>query len=156
MPLPRLALTPEVGHGPLDGAWWPRCDSLELELPSLVAALEPDRGSTVRITVDAAQWPDPPHTIMAPGQVIAVDVTGSADGEISVGSKGELGTRHREYSPNRPIEQNYSRHIVEHHVLLSNQVAVVVAKRFIFRRADHHGDTERAQGELRAPFPKEN
>ncbi|MFI8531292.1 DUF5994 family protein [Streptomyces aquilus] len=79
MPLPRLALTPEVSHGPLDGAWWPRCDSLELELPSLVAALEPDRGSTVRITVDAAQWPDPPHTIMAPGQVIAVDVTGSAD-----------------------------------------------------------------------------
>ncbi|MET9912304.1 DUF5994 family protein [Streptomyces sp. NPDC006476] len=79
MPLPRLALTPEVSHGPLDGAWWPRCDALELELPSLVAALEPDPGSTVRITVDAAQWPDTPHTVMAPGQVIAVDVTGSAD-----------------------------------------------------------------------------
>jgi hypothetical protein len=79
MPLPRLALTPEVSHGPLDGAWWPRCDALELELPSLVAALEPDRGSTVHVTVDAAQWPDTPHTVLAPGQVIAVDVTGSAD-----------------------------------------------------------------------------
>lgn len=83
MPLPRLALTPEVSHGPLDGAWWPRCDALELELPSLVAALEPDRGTTVRVTVDAAQWPDAPHTVMAPGQVIAVDVTGSA-GEAHV------------------------------------------------------------------------
>ncbi|MGW6960148.1 DUF5994 family protein [Streptomyces chartreusis] len=83
MPLPRLALTPEVSHGPLDGAWWPRCDALELELPSLVAALEPDRGTTVRVTVDAAQWPDAPHTVMAPGQVIAVDVTGSV-GEAHV------------------------------------------------------------------------
>lgn len=83
MPLPRLTLTPEVSHGPLDGAWWPRCDALELELPSLIAALEPDRGSTVRVTVDAAQWPDAPHTVMAPGQVIAVDVTGSA-GEAHV------------------------------------------------------------------------
>jgi hypothetical protein len=43
----------------------------------------------------------------------------------------------------------------EYAVLLSNQVAVVVAKGFIFRRADHLGDTETAQGELRAPFPKE-
>ena len=83
MPLPRLALTPEVSHGPLDGAWWPRCDALELELPSLVAALEPDRGSTVHVTVDAAQWPDTPHTVLAPGQVIAVDVTGPA-GEAHV------------------------------------------------------------------------
>ncbi|MER5512950.1 DUF5994 family protein [Streptomyces sp. NPDC002766] len=39
MPLPRLALASGVRHGPLDGAWWPRCGSLELELPSLVAAL---------------------------------------------------------------------------------------------------------------------
>lgn len=83
MPLPRLALTPGLSHGPLDGAWWPRCDALELELPSLVAALEPDRGSTVRVSVDAAQWPDTPHTVMAPGQVIAVEMTGSA-GEAHV------------------------------------------------------------------------
>ncbi|GAA3799147.1 hypothetical protein GCM10022403_036380 [Streptomyces coacervatus] len=83
MPLPRLALTPGVGHGPLDGAWWPRCDALELELPSLVALLEPGRGTTVRVTVDAAQWPDAPHTVMAPGRVIAVEPAGSA-GEAHV------------------------------------------------------------------------
>jgi hypothetical protein len=78
MPLPRLALTPGVGHGPLDGAWWPRCDALELELPSLVATLEPDLGTTVYVTVDAAQWPDAPHTVMAPGRVITVEATRSA------------------------------------------------------------------------------
>ncbi|MFF4799924.1 DUF5994 family protein [Streptomyces sp. NPDC001351] len=78
MPLPRLALTPGLTHGPLDGAWWPRCDVLELELPSFVASLEPGRGTTVRVTVDAAQWPDAPHAVMAPGRVIAVKPTGSA------------------------------------------------------------------------------
>ncbi|MDT7839714.1 DUF5994 family protein [Streptomyces justiciae] len=81
MPLPRLALTPGVSHGPLDGAWWPRCDVLELELPSLAAALEPDRCSTVGVTVDAAQWPDAPHTVMAPGRVITVEPTRSAGEE---------------------------------------------------------------------------
>lgn len=53
MPLPRLVLAQDLGHGPLDGAWWPRCDALELELPSLVALLEPEWGTTVRVTVDA-------------------------------------------------------------------------------------------------------
>ncbi|MGW3209572.1 DUF5994 family protein [Streptomyces sp. NPDC001135] len=73
MPTPRLALTPDVSHGPLDGAWWPRCDALELELPSLVGSLEPDPDTTVRVTVDPAEWPDTPCTVMAPGRVTAVE-----------------------------------------------------------------------------------
>ncbi|MFE0509733.1 DUF5994 family protein [Streptomyces sp. NPDC058964] len=76
MPLPRLTLTPDVSHGPLDGAWWPRCDTLELELPSLVSSLEPDSDTTVRVTVDPAEWPDAPHTVMAPGRVIDVEPAG--------------------------------------------------------------------------------
>ncbi len=76
MPTPRLALTPDVSHGPLDGAWWPRCDALELELPSLVGSLEPDPDTTVRVTVDPAEWPDTPRTVMAPGRVIAVEPAG--------------------------------------------------------------------------------
>ncbi|MEU1254130.1 DUF5994 family protein [Streptomyces chartreusis] len=79
MPLPRLTLNQGVSHGPLDGAWWPRCDALELELPSLVASLELDRGTAIRVTVDAVQWPDAPRTVMAPGRVITVERTGSAD-----------------------------------------------------------------------------
>ncbi|MGW2831825.1 DUF5994 family protein [Streptomyces sp. NPDC001286] len=80
MPLPRLVLAEDVGHGPLDGAWWPRCDVLELELPSLVALLEPERGGTVRVRVDASQWPKAPRTVMAPGRVISVEPTEAADG----------------------------------------------------------------------------
>ncbi|GHD90927.1 DUF5994 family protein [Streptomyces naganishii] len=76
MPTPRLALTTDVGHGPLDGAWWPRCDALELELPSLVGSLEPDLETAIRVTVDPAAWPDTPSTVMAPGRVIAVEPAG--------------------------------------------------------------------------------
>ncbi|MFJ4321881.1 DUF5994 family protein [Streptomyces tricolor] len=76
MPLPRLTLTPDVSHGPLDGAWWPRCDALELELPSLVDWLEPDSVTAVRVTVDPAEWPDAPRTVMAPGRMIAVEPAG--------------------------------------------------------------------------------
>ncbi|WP_317446183.1 DUF5994 family protein [Streptomyces collinus] len=83
MPTPRLTLTPDVSHGPLDGAWWPRCDALELELPSLIDSLEPDPDTTVRVTVDPAEWPDAPGTVMAPGRVIAVEPTGP-EGETHV------------------------------------------------------------------------
>jgi hypothetical protein len=76
MPPPRLALTPDVSHGPLDGAWWPRCDALELELPSLIGSLEPDAGAAVRVSVDPAEWPDAPNTVMAPGRVISVEPAG--------------------------------------------------------------------------------
>ncbi|KUN10634.1 hypothetical protein AQI95_01935 [Streptomyces yokosukanensis] len=76
MPLPRLTLTPEVSHGPLDGAWWPRCDALEIELPSLVGSLEPEPGAAIQVTVDPAGWPDAPRTVMAPGRVIAVEPAG--------------------------------------------------------------------------------
>jgi hypothetical protein len=72
MPLPRLALAPDAGHGPLDGAWWPRCDALELELPALVGSLDPGVGTVTRVTVGTAAWPDAPRRVMAPGHVIEV------------------------------------------------------------------------------------
>lgn len=72
MPLPRLRLTPDTSHGPLDGAWWPRCDALELELPALVGSLDPSSGTVTRVTVGTAAWPDAPQEVMAPGHVIEV------------------------------------------------------------------------------------
>ncbi|EFE72133.1 conserved hypothetical protein [Streptomyces viridosporus ATCC 14672] len=72
MPLPRLRLTPDVSHGPLDGAWWPRCNALELELPALVGSLDPAVGTVTRVTVDTASWPDVPQTVMAPDHMIEV------------------------------------------------------------------------------------
>lgn len=79
MPLPRLRLTPDGSHGPLDGAWWPRCDALELELPALVGSLDPSTGAVTRVTVESAAWPDAPHKVMtAPGHVIEVALTDGA------------------------------------------------------------------------------
>jgi hypothetical protein len=72
MPVARLALTPGVSRGPLDGAWWPRCDLLELELPALVDSLGPSLGTITHVTVDAVAWPDVPHTVTAPGRAIGV------------------------------------------------------------------------------------
>lgn len=75
MPVARLALTPGVSHGPLDGAWWPRCDMLELELPALVGSLDPGLGTVTRVTVDAVAWPDAPRTITTPGHLIEVTLS---------------------------------------------------------------------------------
>ncbi|MER7184668.1 DUF5994 family protein [Streptomyces hyaluromycini] len=94
MPMPRLSLTGGVGSGPLDGAWWPRCGVLELELPSLVSELEPVPGAQVRVTVDPADWPDAPRTVMAPGRVIAVEPAGPGGGAhvitLDCGTAGRL------------------------------------------------------------------
>ncbi|MGW2935602.1 DUF5994 family protein [Streptomyces sp. NPDC001156] len=84
MPLPRLNLTPDVSHGPLDGAWWPRCDALELELPSLVGSLDPNVGTVTRVTVGTAAWPDAPQKVMAPGHVIEVVLTDLAAGAHAI------------------------------------------------------------------------
>ncbi|MFF8729000.1 DUF5994 family protein [Streptomyces sp. NPDC015171] len=72
MPVPRLTLTAGVSRGPLDGAWWPRCDLLELELPALVGSLAPGLGTVTRVTVDAVAWPDVPRTVAAPAGLIEV------------------------------------------------------------------------------------
>jgi hypothetical protein len=79
MPLSRLSLTPEASHGPLDGAWWPRCDALALELPALVGSLDPGHGTVTRVTVSAADWPDALQTVPAPDHVIEVVLSGEAD-----------------------------------------------------------------------------
>ncbi|MFF7184044.1 DUF5994 family protein [Streptomyces sp. NPDC008222] len=79
MPLPRLTLRPDVSHGLLDGAWWPRCGVLELELPALVGSLDPGFGTVTRVTVDTAAWPDAPRSVMTPGHAIEVALT---DGDI--------------------------------------------------------------------------
>ncbi|CAL9525788.1 hypothetical protein SUDANB105_03916 [Streptomyces sp. enrichment culture] len=81
MPLSRLSVTPECSHGPLDGAWWPRCDALELELPALVGSLDPGHGTVTRVTVGAATWADAPRTVSAPDHLIEVVLSDAADEE---------------------------------------------------------------------------
>ncbi|MFF5407039.1 DUF5994 family protein [Streptomyces misionensis] len=79
MPLSRLSLAPQASHGPLDGAWWPRCDALALELPALVGSLDPGHGTVTRVTVGAADWPDAPRTVSAPDHAIEVVLSDDAD-----------------------------------------------------------------------------
>ncbi|MEU0599934.1 DUF5994 family protein [Streptomyces sp. NPDC006393] len=92
MPLPRLRLTPVASHGPLDGAWWPRCDTLELELPALVGSLDPSAGTVTRVTVESAAWPDAPRRVTAPGHVIEVALRdGAAEAHAITVDCGTLG-----------------------------------------------------------------
>lgn len=72
LPPARLALAAATGRTPLRGAWWPRCDLLELELPSLVGALGPGVGTVTGVTVDAVAWPGVPRTVATGGGVIDV------------------------------------------------------------------------------------
>ncbi|WP_327352473.1 DUF5994 family protein [Streptomyces sp. NBC_01304] len=71
---PRLALKPEaaVGHGLLDGAWWPRSRDLPHELPSLTDVLDPLWGRVTRIAVNPGQWPVVPREVPVGGRVVKV------------------------------------------------------------------------------------
>ncbi|MEU0009004.1 DUF5994 family protein [Streptomyces sp. NPDC006314] len=102
MPLPRPPLTPDVAHGPLDGARWPRCEALEPELPALVGSLDPSAGTVTRVTVGIAVRPDAPRKVMAPvrpdaprrvmapGHVVEVVRTGLA--AVAHAITGDCGT----------------------------------------------------------------
>jgi hypothetical protein len=92
MPLPRLRLTPGVSHGPLDGAWWPRCDALELELPALVGSLDPGIGTVTRVTVGTAAWPDGPQEALSAPRLLAL-VESGLDGQDTWESEGGSGLR---------------------------------------------------------------
>ncbi|GAV38260.1 DUF5994 family protein [Streptomyces acidiscabies] len=69
----RLSLAP-AGPAPalLDGAWWPRCRDLGVELPSLTAVLDPLWGRITRITVNPTHWPAVPRKVPVAGHVVKV------------------------------------------------------------------------------------
>lgn len=76
----RLSLSPgshraeyaTPGPGPLDGAWWPRSRDLTLEVPPLIAALEPVWGRVTRVTVNPMHWPVIPKKVQLPDRVVRV------------------------------------------------------------------------------------
>jgi hypothetical protein len=80
LPPARLALTPAgTGHGPLDGAWWPRCRELALELPALTDVLGPRWGPVTHVMVDRACWSHAPRTVLVPGHVVRVGRSGAKE-----------------------------------------------------------------------------
>ncbi|WP_369390755.1 DUF5994 family protein [Streptomyces sp. CG1] len=85
----------ETGSRPAAPGTGPRpCAAPELELPSPIGSLEPDPGTTVRVTVGPAEWPDAPHTVMPPGREIAVEPAGSGSAaHVIILACGTVGRR---------------------------------------------------------------
>jgi hypothetical protein len=59
----RLAISPAVGRGRLDGAWWPATDDLAVELPYLVEHLPASLGRVTRVVYSRAGWKTAPRRI---------------------------------------------------------------------------------------------
>ncbi|KZS60472.1 DUF5994 family protein [Mycobacterium ostraviense] len=58
---PRLRLKPKAPTtGYVDGAWWPHCDDLPIELPDLLAVLSVRLGPIDRVTYHLAEWAEAP------------------------------------------------------------------------------------------------
>lgn len=69
----RLDLKPAgTPSGLLDGAWWPHSDDLQLELPSLVSALDVTWGRITRVTVNPLHWRPLPGQVRVPGHTVKV------------------------------------------------------------------------------------
>jgi hypothetical protein len=65
---PRLRLAGTLGHGSVDGAWWPASRAPEAELRTLLDDL-PDRGTAVlRIAMSRTHWDDGPRRIQLRGR----------------------------------------------------------------------------------------
>jgi hypothetical protein len=59
----RLALSESIGHGGLDGAWWPRSRNLETELADLVQRFPLSVGRIVRAVYSTPDWQPAPRRI---------------------------------------------------------------------------------------------
>lgn len=69
----RVRLDP--AHSPMrcvDGAWWPRSRDLSVEIPALLAALEPSIGPVERVSVHAGSWPEQPRRLIVDGRRISL------------------------------------------------------------------------------------
>ncbi|WP_172385915.1 DUF5994 family protein [Streptomyces sp. MNP-20] len=70
-PPARLALRPpSFPPGPVCGAWWPRSNDLEAELPGLAAAFATEKGRVTRITSHRETWSAAPHSLRVPGHTV--------------------------------------------------------------------------------------
>lgn len=72
--VPRLLLKPNAPHtGYVDGAWWPRGDDLEAEIPGLVALLSDRLGSVDRVLYKVSDWAKAPAKIPVAGHPVHLD-----------------------------------------------------------------------------------
>lgn len=83
--LPRLALEPALSQtGVFDGAWWPRSNRVEAELPDLITALAAHVGRIVRVGLDTGAWDDVPRSVTVDGRAIRISWFPGSDRTISL------------------------------------------------------------------------
>ncbi|MEV0500264.1 DUF5994 family protein [Streptomyces spectabilis] len=72
-PPARLALRPpSFPPGPVCGAWWPRSDDLEVELPGLADAFADQKSRVTRIASHRGTWSTAPRTLRLPSHTVQV------------------------------------------------------------------------------------
>jgi len=74
--------------GVLDGAWWPRSEHIESELPALVSALTRHIGPITRVGLDATAWEGLPTRLTVEDRVVHIDSYPVGDDTILV-TRGE-------------------------------------------------------------------
>jgi len=83
--LPRLVLEPAMaGTGLFDGAWWPRSNEIEAELPDLITALGAHLGRIRRVALDAGFWDGVPRSIIVNGDLVRIGWVAASAGTISL------------------------------------------------------------------------
>jgi hypothetical protein len=71
---PRLRLKPKApSSGYVDGAWWPRSDDLEAELPDLLAVLSVRLGRIDRVMYNADEWTKAAAKLVTGGRAVRLD-----------------------------------------------------------------------------------
>ncbi|MFG3010388.1 hypothetical protein ACGFZB_07990 [Streptomyces cinerochromogenes] len=97
MTLPGLSLTQDVSHGPLDGAWWPRCDAPQptdlaaethaITLDWELLVVPPDEPAAGVATLPLTAAADPENPLPAPRMLAFAeeDLAGEATGEAEGG-----------------------------------------------------------------------
>lgn len=71
---PRLRLKPKAPHsGYVDGAWWPRSDDLNAELPDLLAVLSVRLDRIDRVLYNLNEWANVPAKLATGGRAVRLD-----------------------------------------------------------------------------------
>lgn len=67
----RLTLRPPAfPPGPVSGAWWPRSDDLQAELPALIEAFDRSWGRVSRVAAHRSAWPQAPCELPVAGHTV--------------------------------------------------------------------------------------
>src|SRR5258705_10615374 len=82
---PRLRLKPKAPRsGYVDGAWWPRSDSIAAELPDLLAVLSVRLGRIDRVLYNGNEWPNSPAELLTHGHPVQLEESRQSTDTVEV------------------------------------------------------------------------